>query len=326
MYRCRALCFAVLGVLTSLVGPALAQGDARSALSLADLDAAESHDSSVLFNLTSGQILELVPLILFFILAAVSFFKKKSMLKYATLLYAVVYMGFMKANLVSLVHVFRVFDGSFPILKYSLSWYLLMAFAVLSTILRGRFYCGRICAFGAFTQLMDRILPQRLRFELPASISRKAVFLKYVILVASVTYFLLTRDSYIYKYVEPFWMFTLSGSTVMWSMLAVLLLLTIFIRNFYCRYLCSVGALLGVLSYASIFRIKRWTLCGSCKICERACEWGAISGKKISVSECVRCDDCEILYDNKLKCAHWLLEGRAERRRNRHSELPVKTS
>jgi hypothetical protein len=25
-------------------------------------------------------------------------------------------------------------------------------------------------------------------------------------------------------------------------------------------------------------------------------------------TECVRCDDCEILYDDKRRCPHWLLE------------------
>jgi hypothetical protein len=25
-------------------------------------------------------------------------------------------------------------------------------------------------------------------------------------------------------------------------------------------------------------------------------------------AECVRCDDCEILYDDKQRCPHWLLE------------------
>ncbi|MCB2107605.1 MAG: 4Fe-4S binding protein [Rhodobacteraceae bacterium] len=293
---------------------ASAQDGAPQALSLDDLDALESQDSTSLLDLTAAQVVELIPLLLFFTLAFVSFFKKNTYLKYATLVYAVVYMGLMKANLVSLVHVFRILDGSFPILKYSMPWYLLMAVAIISTFLWGRFYCGRICAFGALTQLMDRVLPKRLRVEIPARYDRKAAALKYVILTGAVGYFLLTNDPYIYKYIEPFWMFTLSGSTVMWIMLAALLLLTVFVRNFYCRYLCSVGALLGLMSFASVFRIKRWSLCNSCKLCERACEWGAIKGPKISVTECVRCDDCEILYNDKERCAHWLLATRAERR------------
>ena len=36
-------------------------------------------------------------------------------------------------------------------------------------------------------------------------------------------------------------------------------------------------------------------------------EWGAIDGPRILVTECVRCDDCERLYQDTTKCAHWLI-------------------
>ena len=221
----------------------------------------------------------------------------------------------MKGNLVSLVHIFGLIEWSFPIFQYNLSWYLLMVFTLVSTVLWGRLYCGRICAFGALTQLMDKIVPPRFRFEVPDYIDSKAIYIKYAILVFIVGYFILTRDTFVYKYVEPFWMFTFSGTTVMWVLLAVLLFVTVFIRNFYCRYLCSVGAALGVISNLTVFGIKRWKQCDTCKLCEKVCEWGAIKGPKISLTECVRCDDCEILYNDQDRCPHWLMQKKAERRR-----------
>ena len=56
-----------------------------------------------------------------------------------------------------------------------------------------------------------------------------------------------------------------------------------------------------------MFRIKRWSECNTCKICEKTCEWGAIRGPKIVASECVRCDDCERLYMDQKKCPHWII-------------------
>ena len=91
-------------------------------------------------------------------------------------------------------------------------------------------------------------------------------------------------------------MFSLHGSVVMWTGLAVLLVATVFVRNLYCRFLCPVGAALGMLSNLTVFKIKRWKECNTCKICEKTCQWGAIQGPKIIKSECVRCDDCERLY------------------------------
>jgi len=91
-------------------------------------------------------------------------------------------------------------------------------------------------------------------------------------------------------------------------MLAALLVATVFVRNVYCRFLCPVGAALGVVSQVTtVFSIKRWKECTTCKICEKACEWGAIRGPKIVASECVRCDDCERLYLDEKKCPHWII-------------------
>jgi polyferredoxin len=127
-------------------------------------------------------------------------------------------------------------------------------------------------------------------------------------------YFLASRNVLVYRYVEPFWMFTLSGNAMMWTSLGVLLVATVFVRNLYCRYLCSLGAALGVISNLTVFRIKRWQECQTCKICEKACEWGAIRGPKIIASECVRCDDCERIYADEDRCVHWILDRKAKKR------------
>ena len=115
----------------------------------------------------------------------------------------------------------------------------------------------------------------------------------------------MTHNLLIYQYTEPFWMFGLAGRPMMWALLAVLLTATLFVRNLYCRFLCPVGATLGLMSYVTVFRIKRWSECNTCRICEKTCQWGAIEGPKILMTECVRCDDCERLYADQQKCPHW---------------------
>jgi len=61
-----------------------------------------------------------------------------------------------------------------------------------------------------------------------------------------------------------------------------------------------------------VFRIKRWSECNHCRICQKACEWGAIRGPEIVLTECVRCDDCERLYHDTKKCPHHLIIIRRE--------------
>ena len=244
----------------------------------------------------------------FSVLAFVSFFKKSVTLKYVTLVASVIYIGFWKSTLLSIVNVFSLFGGNLPIFRYSLAWYLLAIITVVSTILWGRVYCGRICAFGALTQLMDQVLPSKWRVNVPRAIERRASLIKYGILAGVIIYFIVTGSPGIYPYVEPFWMFGLHLRTpVLLAMLGTLLIATVFVRNLYCRFLCPLGAFLGILSTLTVFRIKRWSECKTCRICEKACEWGAIKGPKIIMTECVRCDDCERLYEDTKKCPHHLI-------------------
>ena len=250
---------------------------------------------------------ELLLFTAFATLALVGFFRKSERLKWITMGVAVVYLGFARSQLISVVNIFGLTSMNLPVFRYNLAWYFFAIFTVVTTILWGRLYCGRICAFGALTQLMDRIVPAKLRVEVPRRIEQHASKIKYALLAIVVLYYVGTKDISIYRYVEPFWMFSLRASTGMWIGVAVLLVATVFVRNLYCRFLCPVGAFLGLLSTLTVFRIKRWKECNSCTICEKKCEWGAIRGPKIVASECVRCDDCERLYMDKKKCPHWLI-------------------
>jgi NosR/NirI family transcriptional regulator, nitrous oxide reductase regulator len=254
------------------------------------------------------QALDLALLCAFLAFALVSFFRKSVALKLATFAAAVGYLGFTKSTLVSISDVFRLTDMSLPPFKYSLAWYLFMGFVVVSTVLWGRLYCGRVCAFGALTQLLDPIVPKKMRVEIPVRIEKHANRIKYSVLAGVLVYFVITKDVALpVRYAEPFWMFSRFGTTDMWIGLAVLLTATLFVRNLYCRFLCPVGAMLGILSNLTVFRIKRWAECNTCRICEKTCEWGAIRGPKIVKSECVRCDDCERLYLDQQKCPHWII-------------------
>jgi polyferredoxin len=77
--------------------------------------------------------------------------------------------------------------------------------------------------------------------------------------------------------------------------MAVLVLLSMFIVNFWCRYLCPYGALLGILSMLSPIRIKRQpSLCVDCGKCARACPSSLAVDKLITISsaECTSCLSC----------------------------------
>ena len=79
------------------------------------------------------------------------------------------------------------------------------------------------------------------------------------------------------------------------AVLAGLTFLSLLHRNFWCRYLCPYGALLGLASIASPFKIRRDAKgCTSCKRCSVACPSGLAVHSSTSVSspECTGCLTC----------------------------------
>jgi polyferredoxin len=265
-------------------------------------------------DILSSQATDLFWLTAFLLLVIISFRRRSAPLKYAAMLAAVGYMGFAKSHLISVTNLFSVIDGNLPVFKYNLAFYLFVTFTIVSTIAVGRRYCGRVCAFGALTQLLDAVLPGRLRVNVPRGLERNASRIKFALLAFTLIYFVVTRDMSIYRYVEPFWMFGMFATPPLWAGLGVLLVASVFVRNLYCRFLCPVGAALGLISHLTMFRIKRWSECSTCRICQKACQWGAIEGPRILVAECVRCDDCERLYESTSKCPHWRILAYREKK------------
>ena len=96
----------------------------------------------------------------FVALALVGFFRKSVRLKYVTLAASVLYLGVCRrpADLRSSTSS-ACSRWNLPIFRYSLVWYLLRRLHGRLDRAVGRLYCGRICAFGALTQLMDTVRP-----------------------------------------------------------------------------------------------------------------------------------------------------------------------
>lgn len=84
-----------------------------------------------------------------------------------------------------------------------------------------------------------------------------------------------------------------SGAWVIVLVFAGLVLANLWIPRFFCKFLCPLGAGLGLLSRFSLLRHRRReSLCIDCGRCDAVCPAGAEPAEKLRVSECMECFNC----------------------------------
>ncbi len=182
---------------------------------------------------------------------------------------------------------------------------LFMAFMIMAFLARNGF-CGHICPVGFVSSLLER-LGKRLGLAralpkvvaVPLSLLRYAAlgFFLFTILLgmdsAGVSQFLkgpynLTADARMLQ-------FFLSPSAFALSVIGALVLLTLMIRNFWCRFLCPYGALLGLIGCFSPMAVTRTPeSCAHCSRCTSACPAGIDVEKGITIRSprCIGCGEC----------------------------------
>jgi ferredoxin len=99
------------------------------------------------------------------------------------------------------------------------------------------------------------------------------------------------------------------------ALLAAILTLNLLAPRFWCRYICPLGGLLGLISKASVFRRQVSPDCKGCALCERVCPTGTIDPQRdfaSDPSECTMCLEClqacprsSISFTSELKLAEW---------------------
>ena len=195
--------------------------------------------------------------------------------------------------------------------KFSFSYYVTGTLILLGVLL-GRFICGFLCPFGWFQDLLHKI-PSK---KISTTKLKPLRLLKYAVLLFSVVLLpaLLVNDvglgePIFCKYICP--QGVLEGAIPLsivdsgiratlgllfawkFTILVVLILLSVFIYRPFCKWICPLGAIYGLMNRVSMTQMNvDKNKCVSCGKCARACKMDVDVTKTPNHFECIRCGMC----------------------------------
>lgn len=258
---------------------------------------------------------------------------KKIRLSYLS--FTVLFIGWYALGQISVVNVFAFthsFMGDFKWDTFLIDpiMFIMWSFVAVSILLWGRgVFCGWLCPFGALQELINEIA-RKLKvkqYELPWAVHERLWAVKYIILLAL---FAISLDSIgtaeKFAEVEPFKTAITLHFMREWSFVlyaVILLVINIFTRKVYCRYICPLGAALAIPTQIRLFDwLKRRKECGTpCQLCAVECEVQAIHPDgHINANECHHCLDCQVTYYNDERCPPLVAK---KKRRERTKAAPV---
>ena len=183
--------------------------------------------------------------------------------------------------------------------------YLFIGFMLMSVLLKKAF-CSWLCPVGTFSEFLwrvgRRIFGRNLRlpkwFDIPLR-SLKYILLGLFVAVIGVMSaealdgFMQTPYGLLVD-VKMMNFFRDMGITAA-VVIALLALLSMLVQNFWCRYLCPYGALMGLASLLSPVKIRRDAdACIDCSKCSKACPAGLAVDQLVQIRtvECTACMAC----------------------------------
>jgi polyferredoxin len=197
---------------------------------------------------------------------------------------------------------------------------LLWLFALGTFFVWGRgTFCGWLCPFGALQELISKVTAALhiAQLRVPTALDKQLKRVKFVVLAVILLSACVSvgwTDRLVE--VEPFKTsitlnFVREWPFVLWAVATVLL--SAFVYKGYCRYLCPLGAGMGLLGRLRRFDwIARRSECGQpCQRCRSDCTYQAIEKSgKIDYDECFQCMDCVVIYESETLCVPLLNQAR----------------
>lgn len=178
---------------------------------------------------------------------------------------------------------------------------------LLIGLILGRAVCGFLCPFGLIQELINKIPSPKLK--LPRRLTRVKYFLLivFVLILPVATEF--GKPTFC-EYICPAGTLEAGlplittheefrdvlGNLFAWKIfiLVVVMVACVFVHRFFCRVLCPLGAIYGLLNKYSFYQINYVAnKCIDCGRCRKICPLALDPTKDFDSAECIRCGLCK---------------------------------
>lgn len=200
---------------------------------------------------------------------------------------------------------YQIFTTGSLISKIFAGTLILFGITVLLAVLFRRSFCGLLCPFGAIQEFFGKIGQKvfKKRLIMPSKIDKPLRYLKYLVLLITVFYAWKTAGLWMSPYdpwsayghlsegLESVW----KESAVGLILLVITLIGSLLYDRFFCKYLCPMGALYGIIGKVSPFKVVRnENTCIDCEKCNRSCPMNIDiqHAKEVKSAECINCQIC----------------------------------
>ncbi len=177
---------------------------------------------------------------------------------------------------------------------------------ILFGLLLGRVICGFLCPFGLIQELLYKIRTPKLR---KSRFTRIASYFKYLLLIVVIAIPIIYSGIPVFcKYICPAGTFegavsllanvensgfyAMLGYLFSWKfcLLVVILVASVFIYRFLCRFICPLGAIYSLFCRISLLGVKLdKDKCINCGLCIQGCKMDI---KHVGDHECIQCGEC----------------------------------
>ena len=200
------------------------------------------------------------------------------------------------------VSIYQLITTATFVKKVHESSLVLMYIVLAAALLMGPLFCGWICPFGTFQELVSRIggkiFKKKFNRFIPYKYDKYLRFFRYVVLfmvllMTARSGQLLFADIDPYYALFQFWTGDVAVSALV--MLLVVTVLSLFVERPFCKYFCPFGALLGIFNLFRLVPLRRNSIsCINCGKCDRTCPMNIPVSSKDTVRnhQCISCYEC----------------------------------